>query len=73
MRARSSARSATCAIAFSPAAASPNRTHGNRELLRFLDEIALQRLHPRDQTRTVRDSLADEREYLLALPDPARP
>jgi transposase len=44
--------------------------HGNRELLQFLDEITLQRPHPGDQARTVRDALADERAHLLALPDP---
>lgn len=44
--------------------------HGNRELLQFLDEIALQRQHPPDPRRTVADALAEERTRLLALPDP---
>ena len=44
--------------------------HGNRELLQFLDEIALRRPHPRDPSRTVGNLLAEERPRLLALPDP---
>jgi transposase len=44
--------------------------HGNRELLQFLHEIAHQRRHPRDPTRTVVDVFTEERERLLALPDP---
>jgi transposase len=44
--------------------------HGNRELVQFLDEIALQRQHPPDPRRTVGDALVEERERLLALPDP---
>jgi transposase len=47
-----------------------NIDHGNRELLQFLDEIALQRPHPRDHTRAVRDALAEESARLLAVPDP---
>jgi len=47
--------------------------HGNRELLQFLDEIALQRPHPPDPRRTVADALVDERARLLALPDPLPP
>lgn len=43
---------------------------GNRELLRFLDEIAHRRPHPRLPDRTVGDALAEERGRLLALPDP---
>ena len=43
---------------------------GNRELVRFLDEIAHQRPHPRLTERTVADVLAEERARLLALPDP---
>jgi transposase len=44
--------------------------HGNRELLQFLDEIALQRPHARDPSRTVAEALVEERTRLLALPDP---
>jgi transposase len=43
---------------------------GNRELLRFLDEVAHRRAHPVQKTRTVGDVLAEERSRLLALPDP---
>jgi transposase len=41
---------------------------GNRELLTFLDEIALPRPHPTLPGRTVRDCLAEERTRLLPLP-----
>lgn len=41
---------------------------GNRELLVFLDEIALPRPHPTLPGRTVRDCLAEERARLLPLP-----
>jgi transposase len=44
--------------------------HGNRELLQFLDEIALRRPHAADPSRTVADALVEERARLLALPDP---
>jgi len=43
---------------------------GNRELVRFLDEIAHQRPHPRLTERRVADVLVEERARLLALPDP---
>ena len=43
---------------------------GNRELLGFLDEIAHQRPHPRLPERTVAEALLEERDRLLALPDP---
>ncbi len=43
---------------------------GNRQLLRFLDEIAQKRPHPVQRGRTVGDVLAEEKERLLALPDP---
>lgn len=46
---------------------------GNRELLRFLDEIAHQRPHPTIAERTVGDVFAEERPRLLALPDPLPP
>lgn len=53
-------------------AARPIRSvdQGNRELLRFLDEIALARPHPTLPGRTVRDCLAEERGRLLPLPSP---
>ncbi len=44
---------------------------GNRELLQFLDEIALERPHPTLPRRTVRDCLAEERGRLLPLPSPS--
>jgi len=43
----------------------------NRELLVFLDEIALPRPHPTLPGRTVRDCLAEERTRLLPLPEGA--
>lgn len=46
---------------------------GNRELLRFLDEIAHPRRHPTLPARTVADVLAEERPRLLALPNPRPP
>jgi transposase len=46
---------------------------GNRELVRFLDEIAHQRQHPTLTERTVAEVLADERARLLGLPDPLPP
>jgi len=44
---------------------------GNRDLLVFLDEVALPRPHPTLPGRTVRDCLDEERARLLPLP--ARP
>lgn len=41
---------------------------GNRELLVFLDEVALPRPHPTLPGRTVRDCLDEERTRLLPLP-----
>ena len=41
---------------------------GNRELARFLDEIALPRPHPVFKDRSVADVLAQERPQLLPLP-----
>jgi transposase len=41
---------------------------GNRQLLRFIDEIAGARAHPDQPDRTVRDLLADEKSRLLPLP-----
>ena len=46
---------------------------GNKDLLRFFDEIAHQRPHPRLQGRTVAEVLAEEQPRLLALPDPLPP
>ncbi len=46
---------------------------GNRELLRFLDEIAHPRKHTTLTERTVAEVLAEERPRLLALPDPLPP
>jgi transposase len=46
---------------------------GNRELVRFVEEVALLRDHPREPGRTVADALGDERPKLLALPDPLPP
>jgi transposase len=43
---------------------------GNRELLDFLDQIALARPHPTLPGRTVRDCLEEERARLLPLPAP---
>ncbi|MCP4201068.1 MAG: IS21 family transposase [bacterium] len=43
---------------------------GNREFLAFLDEIALERPHPRFRDRSVRSVLDEERATLLRLPDP---
>jgi transposase len=43
---------------------------GNRQLQRFIAEIAHQRPHPVVAKRTVGEALAEERERLLALPDP---
>jgi transposase len=43
---------------------------GNRELWRFIEDIALLRDHPREPGRTVAAALADERSKLLVLPDP---
>lgn len=42
--------------------------HGNAELRRFLDEIAMRRRHPVQQARTVAEVLEDERAHLLVLP-----
>ena len=44
---------------------------GNRELARFLDEIALPRPHPVFKDRSVADVLAEERPLLLPLPTTA--
>jgi len=44
--------------------------HGNAELLRFLEEIAMKRPHPIQRNRTVADVFEDEKTHLLALPDP---
>lgn len=41
---------------------------GNRELISFLDEIALSRPHPVFKDRSVADVLAEERPVLLPLP-----
>jgi transposase len=41
---------------------------GNRELARFLEDIALPRPHPIFQDRSVADVLAEERSQLLPLP-----
>jgi transposase len=43
---------------------------GNRQLQRFIAEIAHERPHPVVAKRTVGEMLAEERERLLALPDP---
>jgi len=43
---------------------------GNRQLLRFIDEIAHPRPHPRIPDRSVGETFAQERGRLLALPDP---
>jgi transposase len=43
---------------------------GNAELLRFLEEIANVRPHPRWPERRVDEVLAEERARLLALPEP---
>ena len=43
---------------------------GNRELLHFFEEVALERPHPTLPGRTVRDCLAEERGRLLPLPSP---
>lgn len=43
---------------------------GNRDLLRFIEEIASRRPHPRQIPRTVADVFAEERALLLAVPDP---
>jgi transposase len=43
---------------------------GNHALLQFFDEIALKRQHPVQTTRTVAEVFTEERERLLALPDP---
>lgn len=43
---------------------------GNRELLEFLEEIALPRPHPTLSGRTVGDCLEEERGRLLRLPSP---
>ncbi|MEO8526181.1 MAG: IS21 family transposase [Caldimonas sp.] len=43
---------------------------GNRDLLRFIEEIALPRPHPRQIPRTVADVFAEERLRLLAPPEP---
>jgi len=44
--------------------------HGNAQLVRFLEEIAMARKHPEQDQRTVADVFEDERARLLALPDP---
>jgi len=43
---------------------------GNRELRRFITEIAHARPHPRFEHRTVADCLAEEQPHLIPLPDP---
>jgi hypothetical protein len=43
---------------------------GNRQLVDFLRDIANTRPHPRFRDRTVGDVLAEEKEKLLALPQP---
>jgi transposase len=43
---------------------------GNRELATFLAEIGNARPHPIFRERSIADCLAEERERLLALPDP---
>jgi hypothetical protein len=42
---------------------------GNAELWEFLDTVALDRKHPTQRDRSVRDVLAEERRHLLPLPD----
>ena len=44
--------------------------HGNAELLRFLDEIAMKRTHPVHRERTVAEVFEEERPLLLRLPEP---
>ncbi len=41
---------------------------GNRELLQFLEEVALPRAHPTKPGRTVRECFEEERSRLLTLP-----
>jgi hypothetical protein len=43
---------------------------GNAELLRFIEEIAHQRPHPRGNERSVAEVFEEERGALLPLPDP---
>ena len=47
--------------------------HGNRELMEFLQTIALDRPHPTIAGQTVRTSLDKERAMMLRLPDPLPP
>lgn len=42
--------------------------HGNAQLLKFIEEVALQRPHPVQQDKTVRDVLGEEKSHLLDLP-----
>jgi len=42
---------------------------GNKQLVEFIDEVAMSRPHPRWPERTVRDVWEKEREQLLSLPD----
>jgi len=42
--------------------------HGNAQLLEFIERIALERPHPVQQGRTVRDVLYEEKQHLLSLP-----
>lgn len=44
--------------------------HGNAELSRFLNDIAMERRHPVQNQRTVADVFEDERTHLLTLPNP---
>ena len=43
---------------------------GNAQLATFLEEIAMARKHPEQDTKTVADVLDEERPRLLTLPDP---
>lgn len=42
--------------------------HGNAQLLEFIEQVALQRPHPVQQGKTVRDVLEQEQSHLLSLP-----
>ena len=55
---------------FFPARTIHSIEHGNAQLARLLEEIAMARNHPEQDSRTVADVFNDERDHLLALPDP---
>ncbi|MEM7677122.1 MAG: IS21 family transposase [Myxococcota bacterium] len=55
---------------FFPARIIHSIAHGNTQLQGFLEDVAMARKHPEHDTRTVYDVFQEEKEQLLALPDP---